>query len=119
MAYNRNLNWYLRQRQARLKDLGKTKPFIAGSLVEIRKRCGNPRCRCTRGEKHRGYAITSKHKGKTRTQYVPVGMYKTVQRWIIEYRVLKGIIKDIDHIQRVLLKRFVKERGRNTLWKNQ
>jgi len=119
MGYNRNLNWFLRQRQARLNDLGKTKPFIIGSLVEIHKRCGNKHCRCARGEKHRGYYITTKHKGKTLTQYVPVGMYKTVHQWVIEYRVLKGIIKDIDHIQRVLLKRFVKERGRKALWKNQ
>jgi len=119
MSYNRNLNWYLRQRQARLNDLRKTKPFIAGSLVEIHKRCGNKRCHCARGVKHRGYYITTKYKGKTRTQYVPVGMYTTVKQWVIEYRVLKGIIREIDRIQTILLRRFVKERGRKALWKNQ
>lgn len=118
MSYQHNLNWFLRQRQASLKKLRTTQPFIAGSLVQIHKRCGNKNCHCARGEKHHGYYITTKYKGKTKTQYVPIGMYKTVKQWVVEYRVLKTIIRDISRIQTRLLQRFVKERGRKALWKN-
>jgi hypothetical protein len=116
MKYHKNLNWYLRQRQARLNDIRKTEPFMAGSLVAISKRCGNKQCKCMRGEKHRGYYITSKYQGKTRTQYVPIGMYEAVRNWTVEYRVLKDLIKEMTKIHRMILKRYVKEKGRKAVW---
>jgi hypothetical protein len=116
MKFNRNINYYLRLREARLKDLRKTHPFIDGSLVDIPHTCGNPRCKCAKGSKHRGYYLTSKDKGRTRTQYVPVGMYEAVKSWTIEYRVLKHLIKEINIIQRMILRRYVKEKGRKAIW---
>jgi len=114
----KNINWYLRVRRARLNDLRKTEPFIDGSLGVIYHTCGNKRCKCARGNKHRGYYLTSKEKGKTKTQYVPVGMYEAVKRWTIEYRALKRLMREIADIQRMILKRYVKERGRKAVWQN-
>lgn len=118
MKLTKNINYYLKLRDARLKELRAVKPFIDGSLVEIAHACGNPRCKCARGDKHIGYYLTSKSKGKTQTRYVPVGLYEEVQRWTAEYRYLKGIIKEINRIQRVIMKRYVKERGRMAVWQN-
>ena len=41
------------RRNAKLKELAGVGPLLQGSLAEIRVTCGNPNCRCARGEKHR------------------------------------------------------------------
>jgi hypothetical protein len=40
------------RRDSLIKNLTKSKPFIEGSLKEIKVKCGNPNCRCANGEKH-------------------------------------------------------------------
>lgn len=116
MRLSKNINYYLRIRNARLKDMTGTKPFIDGSLVNIPHRCGNKNCKCARGELHDGHYLTSKVKGKTRTQYVPIGMVEEVRRWTVEYRVLKHLMQEVAQIQRQIIKRFVKEKGRKKTW---
>ncbi len=50
----------LRQRRDRLvAGLPQAAAFLAGSLVEQRRRCGKERCRCARGELHGPYAYLS------------------------------------------------------------
>ena len=52
---------------ARQKDLQDQSPVLAASLVTIRRTCGNPNCRCARGQKHLGHYLTWKVQGKTGT----------------------------------------------------
>ena len=63
--------------QARQKQLQAKSPVLAASLVTIRRACGNPNCRCARGQKHLGYYLTWKVKTKTHTAYVPVDLRVT------------------------------------------
>jgi hypothetical protein len=50
----------LRSRRDRLAvDLPRAAQFLAGSLVEQRRRCGKEGCRCTRGELHGPYVYLS------------------------------------------------------------
>ena len=51
--------------QQDLVALGTVGPLIMGSLAEVGVKCGNPRCRCARGERHTAYVLTSKARGKT------------------------------------------------------
>lgn len=60
--------------QARQKQLQARSPVLAASLVTIRRACGNPNCRCARGQKHPGHYLTWKVKAKTHTAYVPVDL---------------------------------------------
>jgi Family of unknown function (DUF6788) len=50
----------LRQRRDQLvTGLPRAAAFLAGSLVEQRRRCGKEGCRCARGELHGPYAYLS------------------------------------------------------------
>ncbi len=80
----------------KLTSLGKSQPFIVGSLAKIQRRCGNPNCRCAKeGPKHPAHLLTTKVKGKTQAIYVPVDMVEEVRQWRQQYSDVKAVIKDV------------------------
>lgn len=101
-----------RQRDARVKELVPRCPPLAASLVQIARRCGNPRCRCARGEKHVGWYLTRKEKGKTRTVYVPVDLTEEVRAWVEEHQRLKKLVEEISQLNLALIRSHVTQRRR-------
>lgn len=95
------------RRDARIKELANAKPMIQGSLCKVGTRCGNPNCRCARGEKHTAHILTRKVRGKTRTNYVPVGMLEEVEAWAREYRRVKELMKEISQLNEQILRAHV------------
>ncbi len=81
------------RRDAVLKKLAELGPFVAASLVEVDRRCGNPRCKCARGEPHHAHVLTRKVAGKTETVHVPKHRVEEVRQWVNEYRRLKELIR--------------------------
>jgi hypothetical protein len=100
MPFEKNANSYRREVAARLKKLGGFGPMVDGSLVVVRRRCGNPRCRCTRGQKHPAHYLTRKVGRKTHSLYIPVDLVKEVREWNQEFRRLKGLVAEISERQR-------------------
>jgi Family of unknown function (DUF6788) len=39
-------------------------PLVKGSVYQIARRCGNPRCRCARGQLHRNFVLTWSEQGR-------------------------------------------------------
>ncbi len=95
------------RRDAKVKELANAKPMIEGSLCKVGTRCGNPNCRCARGEKHTAHILTRKIAGKTKTNYVPVGMLEEVQAWVDEHRRIKGLMKKISRLNEQILRAHV------------
>jgi hypothetical protein len=61
----------LDQERKRLQDLLlRPKEMVYGSFYEIYRRCGNPRCRCAKGDKHQAKVLSLQEDGKTRLVYV-------------------------------------------------
>ena len=102
----------LRKRLRRqLAALGKTQPFIVGSLVKIQRRCGNAKCHCANdGPKHPAHLLTTKVKGKTQSIYVPVEMVEEVRQWCSHYRQIKAEIKEISQCCQELIRLHVTEK---------
>jgi len=74
MAHANSL-YFERRTASLLRRIGKVGPFVGASLNCVRHRCGNPRCRCARGEGHPSWRLTFKDKNqKTVSVYVPVGV---------------------------------------------
>ncbi len=96
------------KRQQRLQELAGMGPLIVGSLARVGVRCGNPNCRCARGERHTAYVLTSKVRGKTRTVHVPVGMVEEVRTWVEEHRRLKRLVKEISALSEQLVRGHVR-----------
>ena len=101
-----------RRRDARVKQLARAGPLLAGSLVRIAKHCGRAGCRCQRGEKHVGWYLTRYHAGKTQTTYVPVDLVEEVRAWVKEHRRVRRLVQEISELNRTLIRMHVTERER-------
>jgi hypothetical protein len=97
---------------SRVKRVAAGKPLLAASLVAISRVCGQPGCRCARGEKHPGHQLTYKMHGKTHTVYVPVDFTEEVRSWIEEHRRLKRLLQEISELALELVRSHAQERRR-------
>ncbi len=115
LYYNTHMKRYLpilrgliKRRNARLRKLPSLSPFVAASLVTIRRRCGQPNCHCASGEGHPATILSFKEDGKPRTAYVPVDKIEEVKQWVENYKELKELIKEISLLNIQILRLHVK-----------
>ncbi|MCC6862397.1 MAG: hypothetical protein IT158_27725 [Bryobacterales bacterium] len=73
----------------------------------MRRRCGNPRCRCSRDQPHQAYVLTYKVHAKTKTVHVPKDLLMEVRRWVQEYRQVKKLIREISYQSLAILRHHV------------
>ena len=77
----------LRECRTLLETLAHPGPMIAGSFYEMRKRCGRPGCRCTRGELHGPFPVIAiARDGRRSTRSVPRERSAEVRRKAEAYR---------------------------------
>lgn len=69
-----------------LRRLQRSQPMVQGSFYLLRRKCGNPRCRCARGELHASWVITRSESGKHRTYGVPDPERAMLRQLTSEYR---------------------------------
>ncbi len=73
------------RRDALLRKIAMTAPFIEGSLNAVRRRgCREP-----------GWQLTWKEDGKTRTVYVPMDLVPEVKKWVAQHKKLKKLIREV------------------------
>jgi len=85
----KSLSLLRRMRDARLRELGRLGPMLAGSLVVF------PR--------HSSRYLTDKMAGKTRTLYVPLGRLKEVTVWNQHHKKARRLLTELSEIQRAML----------------
>jgi hypothetical protein len=101
----------VKRRNRLLKKVQSIGPFIEGSLVETRVKCGNKSCKCAKGDRHSARLFTWKEEGKTRTIYASKALYPKISEAWNEYLKLKNVIKEMSKVQVELFKLEMKERG--------
>ena len=101
-----------RKRSILMKELRSLSSLVEGSLVQTKKKCGNPTCKCARGDLHPTYLLTWKEGGITKTFYVSKKLLPKVENAWNSYLRLKQIIKEVSGIQRELFKLEGKEHGK-------
>jgi hypothetical protein len=89
--------------------------ILRGSLVERYVTCGNPNCKCARGERHgpTWYLTVTLGPGRTSGGIVPPERVDEVRGWIENYHKLKEHLEKISEINRELLRRG-RKRSRKT-----
>jgi hypothetical protein len=93
----------LRSRRDRLvTGLPHSAAFLAGSLVEQRRRCGKVGCRCARGELHGPYAYLSV---AGRMVYVPAVLADTVRAHLEISGRLQETLEEVSAVNLELLAR--------------
>ena len=69
-----------------LRVLQRSQPMVQGSFYLLRRKCGKPTCRCTRGELHTAWVITRSEAGKDRLYSVPLDQRGWLRQLTSEYR---------------------------------
>lgn len=97
----------LRQRRVGLAKLPPVAEILRGSLMERYVTCGNPSCKCARGERHgpSWYLSVTLGPGRTTGSIIPEERVDKVRVWIENYRKLKDQLEKISDINRELLRR--------------
>ena len=96
-----------RRREGLVKLLPSVAETLRGSLIERYLTCGNPNCKCARGERHGPvwYLSVTLGPGRTTGTIVPLHLLERVRRWIDNYHKLKEHLEKISDINRELLRR--------------
>ncbi|HWF45364.1 MAG TPA: DUF6788 family protein [Bryobacteraceae bacterium] len=97
----------LRQRRQGLTRLPPVAEILRGSLMERYVTCGNPSCKCARGERHGPvwYLSVTLGPGRTTGAIIPEEKVDEVRGWIENYQKLKDQLEKISEINRELLRR--------------
>ncbi len=95
MVYRANWPPEYRERVSRLHKLLLDEGFLRASLVEMKRRCGYPNCRCTRGELHRSLYLCRSQKARTRMKYVPAASEERAREWVARYKEARRLLDEI------------------------
>lgn len=98
----------LRQRRQGLaQQLPPVTETLRGSLVERYVTCGNPACKCAKGERHGPvwYLTVTLGPGKTTGGIVAIDKVEQVRGWVQNYQKVKKHLEKISEINRELLRR--------------
>lgn len=98
----------LRQRRQGLaKQLPPVTEILRGSLVQRYVTCGNPACKCAKGERHGPlwYLTVTLGPGKTTGGIVASEKVEQVRDWVNNYHKVKEHLEKISEINRELLRR--------------
>lgn len=106
----------LRQRREGLsKVLPPLSDVMRGSLMERYLTCGNPDCKCARGERHGPvwYLSVTLDQAHRSGSSIPAEQVEQVRRWIANYHQVKEQLEKISDINRELLRRQKRQIKRN------
>ena len=106
----KSINWLTKKRQALMKQLAECKPFVDGSVVKVRRRCGNKNCKCAKGEKHESLYLQYKVKGVTTGIYIPAELEEEVREWSREHKRIKSVMQEVSKVQKSIIKKYVTEK---------
>jgi hypothetical protein len=81
--------------------------ILRGSLVKRYVTCGNPSCKCARGERHGPvwYLTVTLGRGRTTGGVIPADKVDQVRGWIENYQGVRDRLEKISEINRELLRR--------------
>ena len=70
-------------------------PVYRGSLIQYSRRCGAAGCQCSRGQLHRGWALSLSMRGKTQAVYIPDSLHREVAAGLRRHRNLLALLERI------------------------
>jgi len=87
----------IKQRKARseLMKLIHDKGFIRANPVIMSRVCGNPNCRCAKGQKHVSLYLSHSEEGSAKKLFVPKDYEERVRKWMENYQRIKQLIEEI------------------------
>ena len=96
-------NSLLEKRRVIVSRLTGQAKVIRGTLVLMKRVCGNKRCKCSRGQKHESFYLSQSRQGRTQMIYLPRVAENKVREYTLRWRQLKGLLNQISEINLKLL----------------
>lgn len=96
-----------RRARSRLAQILHQEPFLLGSLVTMKRTCGKPGCKCTRGELHPGLYLALRVGKERKMIHVPQSLEQTVRQWVANYQEAWRLMEQISEF---CLRRFFVEK---------
>ena len=93
-----------RKKRSQLAKLLHDRRFLCGSLVTMVRTCGNPGCKCMRGEKHVSLYLAMKDGSKRKMIYIPRKWEQSISSWVQNYQNIKKLT---DEVSQLYLQRFM------------
>jgi len=69
--------------------------IMHASAIVMRRVCGKPNCRCTKGHKHESLYVARSNKGKQQMKCVPKAKEAQVKAWVQRYKEVKKAIDEL------------------------
>jgi hypothetical protein len=92
------------KRKSLLRGMARLEEFTRGSVVLMKRRCVNVRCRrCSSGRRHPTWVLTSSLGGKTRTVYLGEKCVGRARRMVENYRRLRALLEEVCEVNLELL----------------
>lgn len=95
-----NLSYEVREL---IKPFFSDKPVIKGSVYELKRKCGKPGCKCTKGQLHRSMVLSSSEKGRTRLLVIPHGFLLEIKSKVQRYQKLRRSRQRLGEVHRKML----------------
>lgn len=87
-----------RRRRSALARLASQRGLLRGNLLERRRVCGKPNCKCTRGELHANLYLVFSEGGKLRQLFVPRSWEPLVRQWVADYHNARRLLEEISRL---------------------
>lgn len=87
-----------RHARSQLTQLASQRGLLRGNLLERRRVCGKPNCRCARGELHASLYLVFSEGGKLRQLFVPKTWEPVVRQWVRDYHDARQLLEAISRL---------------------
>ncbi|HLE80652.1 MAG TPA: DUF6788 family protein [Dehalococcoidia bacterium] len=95
MRHRFHLSERQRKVRSRICALVHDQPLIRGTLTVLRNRCGNPNCKCARGEKHESLYLVQSRQGRRHARCIPKELRPEVSAWVAGHQKVEELLEEI------------------------
>jgi len=92
-----------RKRSSIYRRLPMSREVIRGTLVLVKRSCGQKNCRCQKGFKHASWYLSQSRNGKTRMTYLPKKSVEKAREYTRRYREIRTLLDELSEINRMLI----------------
>jgi hypothetical protein len=87
-----------RRARSRLAQLAHGRGLLRGNLLERRRVCGKPNCKCARGERHVSLYLVFSQGGRLRQLCVPKAWEPRVRQWVADYHDARRLLEAVSQL---------------------
>lgn len=90
-----------KQRHAlsKLRQLLNAPCLLRASIIQMKKRCGKPYCRCVKSKRnwHLSWYMGQSQGGRPRMKYIPPELLPEIQLWVERYQQARKLLDEVSN----------------------